>query len=84
MLRVAFSQFQSHSRRFIAVGLAVMLSVAFLSTTLMMGASTRASLGASLGEAYSKAGLIATPDTGTFNDAALAAVRAVPGARKGR
>lgn len=79
MLRVAFSQFQSHSRRFIAVGLAVMLSVAFLSTTLMMGASTRASLGASLGEAYSKAGLIATPDTGTFNDAALAAVRAVPG-----
>jgi putative ABC transport system permease protein len=79
VLRVAFSQFQSHSRRFIAVGLAVMLSVAFLSTTLMMGASTRASLGASLGEAYSKAGLIATPDTGTFNDAALAAVRAVPG-----
>ncbi|TDT82363.1 putative ABC transport system permease protein [Arthrobacter sp. AG258] len=79
MLRVAFSQFQSHSRRFIAVGLAVMLSVAFLSTTLMVGASTRASLGASLGEAYSKAGLIATPDTGTFNDAALAAARAVPG-----
>lgn len=79
MLRVALSQFQSHSRRFIAVGLAVMLSVAFLSTTLMVGASTRASLGASLGEAYSKAGLIATPDTGTFNDAALSAVRAVPG-----
>lgn len=79
MLRVALSQFQSHSRRFIAVGLAVMLSVAFLSTTLMVGASTRASLGASLGEAYSKAGLIATPDRGTFNEAALAAVRGVPG-----
>ncbi|ACL40237.1 protein of unknown function DUF214 [Pseudarthrobacter chlorophenolicus A6] len=79
MLRVALSQFQSHSRRFIAVGLAVMLSVAFLSTTLMVGASTRASLGASLGEAYSKAGLIATPDGGTFNGAALAAVRGVPG-----
>ncbi|QDG88717.1 ABC transporter permease [Pseudarthrobacter sp. NIBRBAC000502770] len=79
MLRVALSQFQSHSRRFIAVGLAVMLSVAFLSTTLMVGASTRASLGASLGEAYSKAGLVALPDTGTFDDAALAAVRAVPG-----
>ncbi|GAB5077289.1 ABC transporter permease [Arthrobacter sp. AD-310] len=79
MLRVALSQFQSHSRRFIAVGLAVMLSVAFLSTTLMVGASSRASLGASLGEAYSKAGLIATPDRGTFNEAALAAVRGVPG-----
>lgn len=79
MLRVALSQFQSHSRRFIAVGLAVMLSVAFLSTTLMVGASTRASLGASLGEAYSRAELIATPDKGTFNGAALAAVRGVPG-----
>ncbi|MGK3649222.1 FtsX-like permease family protein [Pseudarthrobacter enclensis] len=79
MLRVALSQFQSHSRRFVAVGLAVMLSVAFLSTTLMVGASTRASLGASLGEAYSKAELIATPDGGTFNGAALAAVRGVPG-----
>ncbi|WP_400158805.1 FtsX-like permease family protein [Arthrobacter sp. BPSS-3] len=79
MLRVALSQFQSHSRRFIAVGLAVMLSVAFLSTTLMVGASTKASLGASLGEAYSKAALIATPDKGTFSDGALAAVRTVPG-----
>ena len=79
MLRVALSQFQSHSRRFIAVGLAVMLSVAFLSTTLMVGASTRASLGASLGEAYSRAELIATPDRGTFNGAALAAARGVPG-----
>lgn len=79
MLRVALSQFQSHSRRFVAVGLAVMLSVAFLSTTLMVGASTRASLGASLGEAYSKAELIATPDGGTFDGAALAAVRGVPG-----
>src|SRR5690349_1588566 len=79
MLRVALSQFQSHSRRFVAVGLAVMLSVAFLSTTLMVGASTRASLGASLGEAYSRAELIATPDKGTFNGAALAAVRGVPG-----
>ena len=79
MLRVALSQFQSHSRRFVAVGLAVMLSVAFLSTTLMVGASTRASLGASLGEAYTKAELIATPDGGTFNGAGLAAVRGVPG-----
>lgn len=79
MLRVALSQFQSHCRRFIAVGLAVMLSVAFLSTTLMVGASTRASLGASLGEAYSRAELIATPDRGTFNGAALAAARGVPG-----
>jgi putative ABC transport system permease protein len=79
VLRVALSQFQSHSRRFVAVGLAVMLSVAFLSTTLMVGASTRASLGASLGEAYSKAELIATPDGESFNGAALAAVRGVPG-----
>ena len=73
MLRVALSQFHSHGRRFVAVGLAVMLSVAFLSTTLMVGASTQATLGASLGEAYSKADLVATPEEGTFDETALRA-----------
>ncbi|KNH15639.1 cell division protein FtsX [Arthrobacter sp. ZBG10] len=84
MLQVALSQFRTHSRRFIAVGLAVMLAVAFLATTLMVGASTQASLGASLGESYNKADLIATPGPGNgsgpsgFSQAAVDAVAADP------
>lgn len=84
MLQVALSQFRTHSRRFIAVGLAVMLAVAFLATTLMVGASTQASLGASLGESYNKADLIATPGPGDgagrsgFSQAAVDAVAADP------
>lgn len=80
MLQVAISQFRSHSRRFIAVGLAVLLAVAFLSTTLMVGASTQASLGASLGESYKRADLIATPgmnDAGQRADFSQAAVDAL-------
>ncbi|UVJ38156.1 ABC transporter permease [Arthrobacter sp. CJ23] len=79
MLRVALSQLSTHARRFIAVGLAVMLSVAFLSTTLMVGASTQASLGASLGEAYRKADLVATPGLGAaFDQAAVEAAASAP------
>ncbi|WP_457962764.1 ABC transporter permease [Arthrobacter sp. D1-29] len=82
MLQVALSQFRVHSRRFIAVGLAVMLSVAFLATTLMVSASTQASLEASLGEAYSRAGIIATPAGQAFDEAALKAVAATPGIKE--
>jgi putative ABC transport system permease protein len=83
MLHVTLSQFRMHSRRFIAVGLAVMLAVAFLATTLMVGASTQASLAASLGESYRKADLVATPGQGngpgaSFSQAAVDALAADP------
>ncbi|WP_449373320.1 ABC transporter permease [Arthrobacter psychrolactophilus] len=61
MLQVALSQLKTHSRRFIAITLAVLLAVAFLSATLMVNASTAASLKASIGQAYSKGDLVASP-----------------------
>lgn len=79
MLRVALSQLTTHARRFIAVGLAVMLSVAFLSTTLMVSASTQASLGASVGETYRKADLIASPGTAPLAQAAITSVSSLAG-----
>lgn len=60
MLQVALSQLKTHSRRFIAITLAVLLAVAFLSATLMVNASTGASLKASIGQAYAKADLVAS------------------------
>ncbi|MCX8452719.1 ABC transporter permease [Paenarthrobacter ureafaciens] len=79
MLRVALSQLKTHYRRFIAIGLAVMLSVMFLSATLMVGASTNASLGASIGEAYRNADLVATPRNGDpFSKAAVDAAASSP------
>lgn len=79
MLRVALSQLTTHARRFIAVGLAVMLSVAFLSTTLMVSASTQASLGASVGETYRKADLIASPGQAPLEQGALTSVTSLAG-----
>ena len=79
MLQIALSQFRMHSRRFIAVGLAVLMSVAFLSTALMVSASTQASLGSSLGEVYKKADFVATPAGGMFSEEALRAASATPG-----
>ncbi|WP_104088343.1 ABC transporter permease [Arthrobacter sp. GMC3] len=61
MLQVAFSQLKTHSRRFIAITLAVLLAVAFLSATLMVNASTKASLVASMGESYAGADLVISP-----------------------
>lgn len=79
MLRVAVSQLTTHFRRFIAIGLAVMLSVMFLSATLMVGASTNASLGASIGEAYRNADLVATSKNGeAFTPAAVEAAVTSP------
>lgn len=78
MLRVSLSQLSTQFRRFIAIGLAVMLAVAFLSSTLMVGASTQASLGASVGEAYRKAQLVVTPAEGT--ELSLKAVEAASSA----
>nr|WP_244296642.1 FtsX family ABC transporter permease [Paenarthrobacter nitroguajacolicus] len=69
----------THFRRFIAIGLAVMLSVMFLSSTLMVGASTNASLGASIGEAYRNADLVATSKNGeAFTQSAVEAAASSP------
>ena len=67
MLRVALSQLRTHGRRFIAVGLAIMLAVAFLVSTLLVSSSTKASLAASLGESYHRAGLVVSPVKSTEN-----------------
>ncbi|MGG5171584.1 FtsX-like permease family protein [Pseudarthrobacter sp. J1738] len=80
MLQIALSQLRSNARRFIAVGLAIMLAVAFLATTLMVNASTKASLTASIGESYRKASLVVTPSSSTpLPDPTVAAALAVPG-----
>ncbi|WP_347107744.1 FtsX-like permease family protein [Paenarthrobacter sp. S56] len=79
MLRVAWSQLTTHHRRFVAIGLAVLLSVMFLSATLMVGASTKASLGASIGESYRHADLVATSTNGElFSQAAVDAAASSP------
>lgn len=77
MLHVALSQLRNHSRRFIAITLAVLLAVAFLSATLMVNASAQASLTASLGQSYAKADLVASPT----NSVALTAESAAAAAR---
>ncbi len=61
MLQLAFSQLKTHSRRFIAITLAVLLAVAFLSATLMVNASTKASLKSSIGQSYAAAQLVISP-----------------------
>jgi putative ABC transport system permease protein len=62
MLQVALSQLRTHSRRFIAITLAVLLAVAFLSATLMVNSSTKASLVASMGQSYASADLVVSPE----------------------
>ncbi|RAN73499.1 hypothetical protein B5P43_30445 [Bacillus sp. SRB_336] len=80
MLQVAFSQLKTHSRRFIAITLAVLLAVAFLSATLMVNASATASLTASLGQSYAKADLVASPTADVpLTAAAAAAAARTPG-----
>lgn len=79
MLQVALSQLKTHSRRFIAITLAVLLAVAFLSATLMVNASTQASLKASIGQAYASADLVVSPvGNAPLTTAAAAAVAASP------
>ncbi|MFJ6002548.1 ABC transporter permease [Arthrobacter sp. NPDC092385] len=80
MLQVALAQVRVHARRFVAVGLAVMLGVAFLSATLMVSATTSASLGRSIGASYAKAGLVVAGQDGGSVPAAVAdELAAVPG-----
>lgn len=81
MLRVALSQLTSHARRFVAIVLAVLLAVGFLTATLIINASTTASLVASVGQDYAKADLVVSPakPDGTLTAADAAAVARTPG-----
>ena len=80
MLQVALAQLRVHARRFIAVGLAVMLGVAFLSATLMVSATTKASLAQSIGASYARADLVITgADGGDLSADAVDNLAAVPG-----
>src|SRR6185312_15286755 len=58
MLQVALAQVRQHARRFIAVGLAVVMAVGFLTATLMVNASTEASLGNSIGATFRNADMV--------------------------
>ncbi|MHA7262911.1 ABC transporter permease [Arthrobacter sp. TMN-37] len=80
MLQVALAQVRVHARRFIAVGLAVMLGVAFVSAALTIGATTTATLGASIGASYAKADLVVSgPDGAGVPPAAIEEFAALPG-----
>ncbi|WP_434993945.1 FtsX-like permease family protein [Arthrobacter sp. Ld5] len=80
MLQVALAQVRVHARRFLAVGVAVVLGVAFLSATLMVGATTTASLQESVGASYARADLVvAAQDGGSVPAGMTAGLAPVPG-----
>lgn len=82
MLHVALAQLRMHASRFVAIALAVLVAVAFLAATLMVNASTQASLKASIGQDFAKADLVVSGSTQQpLSDAAVNAVKAVPGVR---
>ncbi|WP_026530897.1 ABC transporter permease [Haematomicrobium sanguinis] len=81
MLKVALAQLNAHKRRFIAVTLAVMLGVGFLSATLLVRSSTEATLEASIGAAYPTGAVIVegNPDLGNQPQRdTLEKIRALP------
>ncbi|MCO1338998.1 hypothetical protein BJH93_08855 [Kocuria polaris] len=60
MLTLALANIRTYARRLIAVVLAVLIGTAFLAATLMVNASTTASLERSIGESYRNADLVAS------------------------
>ncbi|WAP52871.1 ABC transporter permease [Arthrobacter sp. ATA002] len=60
MLQVALAQVRLNARRFIAVSLAVMIAVGFLTATLIINSSSKASLTQSIGEGFRNADLVLT------------------------
>ncbi len=58
MLQVALAQVRLNARRFIAVSLAVLIAVGFLTATLIINSSSKASLAQSVGESYRNADVI--------------------------
>ncbi|GHD08254.1 FtsX-like permease family protein [Zhihengliuella salsuginis] len=66
MLTLALANIRTYARRLIAVVLAVLIGTAFLAATLMVNASTTASLERSIGESYQDADLVAAVDWDRF------------------
>ncbi|CEA08489.1 ABC transporter permease YtrF precursor [Arthrobacter saudimassiliensis] len=62
MLRVALAQVRLNARRFIAVSLAVIIAVVFLTATLIINSSSKASLAQSVGHGFRHADLVLSPD----------------------
>ena len=62
MLQVALAQVRLNARRFIAVSLAVLIAVGFLTATLIINSSSKASLTQSVGQGYRNADLILNGD----------------------
>ena len=58
MLQVALAQVRLNARRFIAVSLAVLIAVGFLTATLIINSSSKASLTQSVGQSYRNADLV--------------------------
>lgn len=83
MLQVALAQVKTHARRFVAIGLAVLLAVGFLVATLLVGSSTQATLKASIGQSFNKADAVisSTDYTKPLNQASFEAVKKVPGVK---
>ncbi|AJT41261.1 ABC transporter permease [Psychromicrobium lacuslunae] len=84
MLQVALAQVKTHARRFIAIGLAVMLAVGFLVATLLVGSSTQATLKASIGQSFNKADAVisSTDYTKPLSSANFEAVKKVSGVKE--
>lgn len=68
MLTLALANIRTYARRLIAVVLAVLIGTAFLAATLMVNASTTASLERSIGESYRDADLVAAIDWENFDN----------------
>ncbi|MCC9196171.1 ABC transporter permease [Arthrobacter sp. zg-Y820] len=86
MLQVALAQVRLNARRFIAVSLAVMIAVGFLTATLVINSSSKASLEQSVGEGFRNADLILASEVPSYlpegvilTEDAVEAVRSVPG-----
>ncbi|MCC9146625.1 MULTISPECIES: FtsX-like permease family protein [unclassified Arthrobacter] len=84
MLQVALAQVRLNARRFIAVSLAVLIAVGFLTATLIINSSSKASLTQSVGGAYRNADLLITrdmyvDDAAVLDEDTAAGVRDTPG-----
>lgn len=84
MLQVALAQVRLNARRFIAVSLAVLIAVGFLTATLIINSSSKASLTQSVGEGYRNADLVLNgnlyrADPVVLDEDTTAVVRDLPG-----
>jgi len=70
VLQVALAQVRLNARRFIAVGVAVLIAVGFLTATLIINSSSKASLTQSVGQSFRNADLVVSTgydeETGTW------------------